>query len=237
MKLYPAIDIKGGRCVRLSQGMWDKATDYGDPLEMAQRWEADGAYYLHVIDLDAAFSGNFTNKNVIADLVQSVKVPVQMGGGVRTKEDIKIRLDEVGISRVILGTVAVDDPDLLEWALSRYGDRIVVGIDAKNGKVAIKGWVDATDVDAADFAVKMRDKGVSTVIYTDITKDGMMQGPNLEQTERIVKSTWMNLIASGGVSTLEDIRNVKGTGASGCVIGTALYDGAFTLKEAELAAK
>lgn len=237
MKLYPAIDIKGGRCVRLTQGMWDKTTDYGDPLEMAARWQADGANYMHVIDLDAAFSGEFANKDVIAKLVQSVKIPVQVGGGVRTKEGIQMRLDEIGISRVILGTVAIENPELLEWAVGRYGDRIAVGIDAKNGKVAIKGWVNETDVDAADFAVQMRDKGVSTVIYTDITKDGMMQGPNLEQTERIVKSTWMNLIASGGISTLEDIKNVKGTGASGCVIGTALYDGAFTLQEAKMAAK
>ncbi|HBU12564.1 MAG TPA: 1-(5-phosphoribosyl)-5-((5-phosphoribosylamino)methylideneamino)imidazole-4-carboxamide isomerase [Clostridiales bacterium] len=237
MKLYPAIDIKGGRCVRLTQGLWETATDYGDPIEMAARWQADGANFLHVIDLDAAFSGEFANHDVIAKLVQSVKIPVQVGGGVRTKEDIRMRLDDIGISRVILGTVAIKQPELLEWALAQYGDRIAVAIDAKNGMVAIKGWVNATEVDAADFAVQMRNKGVSTVIYTDITKDGMMQGPNLEQTERIVKSTWMNLIASGGISTLEDIKNVRGTGASGCVIGTALYDGAFSLPEATLAAK
>ncbi len=237
MKLYPAIDIMNGKCVRLVQGELNKSKDYGEPLEMALRWQDAGANYLHVIDLDAAVTGEFLNRELITKMVQSLKVPVQMGGGARTKEDIQIRLDDVGISRVIIGTSAVEDPDLLEWAVSKYGSRIAVSLDAKDGKVLIKGWVGETDVDVVEMAKKVHKMGVQTIIYTDVSKDGMMQGPNFEYTEQIVRETWMNLIASGGISTLEDIRNIKGTGACGCVIGKALYDGAFTLQEALIAAK
>ncbi len=237
MKIYPAIDIKDGQCVRLKQGEMAKSTEYGKPLEMAKKWAAERAEYLHVVDLDAAFCGEFVNRDTVISIVNAIKIPVQMGGGVRTREDVSIRLDEVGISRVILGTSAVEDPSLLEWALSKYGSRIVVGIDAKNGKVAIKGWKDDTDIDAVEFAKRVHQMGAQTVIYTDISRDGMMQGPNIENTEKIVKSTWMNLIASGGISSLEDIKRIKGTGACGCVIGKALYDGAFTLAEALAAAK
>jgi len=237
MKIYPAIDIKDGKCVRLKQGVLEKSTEYGEPLDMALRWQEEGANYLHIIDLDAAVSGEFRNRELITKMVQSLKIPVQMGGGARTKEDIKIRLDEVGISRVIMGTAAATDPDLLEWALSRYRSRIAVSLDAKNGKVVTKGWVDETGIDVVELAEKVHKMGVQTIVYTDITKDGMMQGPNFEYTEQIVKKTWMNLIASGGISTLEDIKNIKGTGACGCVIGKALYDGAFTLQDALRAAK
>jgi phosphoribosylformimino-5-aminoimidazole carboxamide ribotide isomerase len=237
VKIYPAIDIKNGKCVRLKQGLMDQSTDYGDPVEMAKKWEREGAYYLHVVDLDAAFAGEFVNRDVISRLVQSVKIPVQVGGGIRTQEDIRIRLDEVGISRVILGTVAVEKPELVKWAVSKYGDRIAVGIDAKHGKVAIKGWADETDADALELAIQMHAMGVSTIIYTDISKDGMMTGPDIENTEKIVKETWVNLIASGGISQLDDLRRIKGTGACGCIIGKALYSGAFTLEEALKAAK
>ncbi len=237
MKIYPAIDIKNGKCVRLQQGVMDSSTEYGNPVEMAKKWADGGAYYLHVVDLDAAFAGEFVNREIITRIVQSLKIPVQVGGGIRTREDIRVRLDEVGISRVILGTVAVEDPDLVKWAVSKYKDRIAVGIDAKDGKVAIKGWADETDVDAGELAQQMRKLGVRTIIYTDISKDGMMKGPDVETTETIVKKTWVNLIASGGVSSLEDLQKIKGTGACGCIIGKALYDGAFTLEEALKAAK
>ena len=237
MKIYPAIDIRDGRCVRLMQGELQRSTDFGDPIEMAKRWEAEGAHYLHIVDLDAAFSGEFVNKDVIARLVQSIKIPVQMGGGVRTREDISVRLDDVGISRVILGTAAVEDPDLVKWAVSRYKDRIAVGIDAKNGKVAIKGWADNTDIDPVELAHKMHKMGVANIIYTDISKDGMMEGPNLDITEHIVKETWMNLIASGGISSADDIKKVRATGACGCIVGRAIYDEAFTLQDAMKAAK
>lgn len=237
MKIYPAIDIQNGQCVRLVQGEIEKLTQYGDPVEMAQKWEAEGAQYLHIVDLDAAFSGEFTNKEIVTKIVQSIKIPVQMGGGARTKEDLQIRLDEVGISRVILGTAAVESHELVKWAVAKYGDRIAAGIDAKDGHVAIKGWVDKTDVDPVDLAAKMHDMGVSTVVYTDISKDGMLSGPNIDKTEQIIKKTWMNLIVSGGISTLEDIKRVKGTGASGCIIGKAMYTGDISLKDALAAAK
>ena len=237
MKIYPAIDIKNGKCVRLRQGLMDQATEYGDPIAMAKKWEADGAYYLHVVDLDAAFAGEFVNEEIIRKLVESIKIPVQLGGGIRTREDIRVRLDSVGISRVILGTAAVQEPGLVKWAVSKYKDRIAVGIDAKHGKVAIKGWADETDFDACDLAVQMHKLGVSNIIYTDISKDGMMTGPDIESTERMVKSTWVNLIASGGIGSIEDVIRIKGTGACGCIIGKALYDGAFTLPEVMKAAK
>ncbi len=237
MKIYPAIDIKDGQCVRLQQGEMTQSTQYGDPVEMAEKWQAEGANYLHLVDLDAAFAGEFVNKSVVARIVGTMKIPVQVGGGVRTKEDIRVRLDDVGISRVILGTAAVEQPELVEWAVGKYGDRIAVGIDAKQGKVAIKGWINHTDTDAVDLADAMHKLGVSTLIYTDIARDGMMSGPDVENTANIVKKTWINLIASGGVSTLDDIRKIRGTGACGCIIGKALYAGAFTLQEALLAAK
>ena len=237
MKIYPAIDVKDGKCVRLLQGEMEKSTEYGDPYEMAKNWESEGASYLHVVDLNGAFTGEFVNKDVIAKLVQGVKIPVEMGGGIRTRDDISIRLEEVGISRVIIGTAAVQDPSIVEWAIGRYGKRIAVGIDAKDGKVAIKGWADNTDVDAVDLAIQMKKMGVRNIIYTDISRDGMMQGPNCETTEKIVKQTWVNVIGSGGISTLEDIKAIRGTGACGCIIGKAIYSGAFTLKEALAAAK
>lgn len=160
-----------------------------------------------------------------------------MGGGVRTKEDIRVRLDDAGISRVILGTVAVEDPELVKWAVARYKDRIAVGIDAKEGCVAIKGWAENSNIDPVSLAKDMHKMGVANIIYTDISKDGMMEGPNLDKTEMIVKETWMNLIASGGISSLDDIRKVRETGACGCIVGRALYDGAFTLQDAMKAAK
>lgn len=232
MKVYPAIDIKDGKCVRLTQGEMDSSTIYGDPLEMALQWQNEGAQYLHIVDLDAALTGEFVNQELVTKLVQSVKIPVQMGGGARTKEDIKIRLDDVGVSRVLIGTSVVSDPDMLEWALGHYGSSIGVALDAKNGKVAIKGWVEGTDQDAVELAIKVHKMGVETIVYTDVCRDGMMQGPNFESTEQIVRKTWTNIIASGGISTLADIEGIKGTGACGCVIGKALYGGAFTLKEA-----
>ncbi len=237
MKIYPAIDIKDGQCVRLVQGAMDSSTTFGDPLSMAKKWAGEGAIYLHIVDLDAAHTGEFVNKDTVKTIVQSIKIPVQMGGGVRTKEDIRVRLDDVGISRVILGTAAIESPDVLQWALDYYGSRIAVSVDARDGKVAIKGWTSATELDPVEVAVKVHKMGVQTIIYTDISRDGMMQGPNIENTELVVRKTWTNIIASGGISELSDIKRIKDTGASGCVIGRALYSGAFTLKEALLAAK
>ena len=237
MKIYPAIDIKDGKCARLVQGDMNKAKIYGDPVEMALKWQKEGAEYLHVVDLDAAFSGEFVNMDIVKEIVHSVKIPIEMGGGVRTKEDIMTRIEEVGVSRVIIGTMAIEDEDLVKWAVEKYKDRIAVGIDAKNGKVMTKGWATATDIDAVDLAIRMKNLGVRTIIYTDISRDGMLAGPETENTTKMVKKTWMNVIASGGVTTIDDIITVRGTGACGVIIGTALYEGTIDFKQAKLASK
>ena len=232
MKIYPAIDILNGKCVRLRKGIKTDVTDYGDPVKMALKWEKEGAHYLHLVDLDAAFEGKLVNRDVINNIVKSVKIPVQLGGGIRTEEDIAIRLDEFGISKVILGTSAHTNEKIIKWALSKYSDRIAIAIDAKEGRVCINGWVDTTDVDPVVLAEKMRDAGVRTIIYTDVARDGMMVGPNIERTAEMVKKTMITVIASGGISTLEDIVAVRGTGACGAILGKSLYSKAFTLEEA-----
>ena len=232
MKIYPAIDIKDGKCARLIQGDMNRAKEYGDPVEMALKWEAQGADFLHVVDLNAAFTGEFVNKETVKEIVKHIKIPIQMGGGVRSKEDISIRIDEVGVSRVIVGTMAYEDKSLVEWAVGKYKDRIAVGIDAKNGKVATKGWAEGTDKDPVELAVEMKAMGVDTIIYTDISRDGMLSGPNTEKTTEMVKKTWMNVIASGGITTIDDIIAVRGTGACGVIIGTAFYEGTIDFKEA-----
>ena len=233
MMIYPAIDIKDGKCVRLIRGEAKSGRVYGDPLDWALRWQEEGAQYLHLVDLDAAFTGEFANKDVIKKIVTSVKIPVQLGGGVRTRDGVTQRLEEVGVSRVIIGTMAVEDPDFIGWAKGKYGkDRIAVGIDAKNGKVLTRGWVQDTECDAVELAVAVKNMGIKNIIYTDIMRDGMLTGPNTKRTEEMVKKTWLNIIASGGVKTAEDIIAVRDSGAVGAIIGTALYEGTLTLKEA-----
>lgn len=232
MKVYPAIDIKEGRCVRLLKGVMDTSTDYGDPVEMAKKWENEGAQYLHLVDLDGAFEGKFINKDCVSKIVSSIKIPVQLGGGIRSEKDIEIRLDNMGISRVILGTVIHTKPSLLKWALTHYGERIAVAIDAKDGKVCINGWINSVEEDPVDLAVRMKDQGVRNIIFTDVSRDGMMTGPNIVRTAEMVKRTWITVIASGGISTLQDIEAVRGTGACGVILGKSLYANAFTLIEA-----
>jgi len=238
MKIYPAIDIKGGKCVRLIQGDANSVKEYGDPVEWALKWQALGADWLHVVDLDAAFTGEFINKEVIKEIVRSVKIPVQTGGGVRTREDVTVRIEEVGVSRVIVGTMAVEDPGFISWAKEAYGeDRIVVGIDAKDGHVLTRGWVQSTEIDAIELAEAVRDMGVGTIIYTDILRDGTLSGPNTAKTQEMVKKTWLNIIASGGIKSIEDIVAVRDSGACGVIIGTALYEGTIDFKEAMKARK
>ncbi|MCX7709817.1 MAG: 1-(5-phosphoribosyl)-5-[(5-phosphoribosylamino)methylideneamino]imidazole-4-carboxamide isomerase [Clostridia bacterium] len=237
MILYPAIDMKDGKCVRLLQGRFDEVTVYSEnPVEMAEKWESTGAQYLHVVDLDGARSGEPKNLTVVSEIASKLKIPVQLGGGIRTMETIQSILGK-GIERVILGTSAVKSPELVKEALKTYGNRIVIGIDAKDGMVAIEGWEKTSDFTAVDFAKKMRDLGAKTIIYTDIATDGMLAGPNLKAMEEIVKATGIDIIASGGVSKVEDIKNLKGTGVAGAIIGKALYTGNIDLKEALEAAK
>ncbi len=233
MRLYPAIDIINGQAVRLVQGDYKKETVYDkDPVQVARQWEDAGAGYIHVVDLDGAQDGTWKNKATISDIVKSVKIPVQTGGGIRSLKDIEERLS-VGISRVILGTVAIKNPDLVIEAVKKFGqEAIVVGIDAKDGMVAIHGWEQVSDKSALDLCLKVKAMGVSTIIYTDIAKDGMMLGPNIEQTGQLIKETGMDIIASGGVSCYEDIQKVSEIKAEGVIIGKALYTKAIDLKTA-----
>lgn len=233
MRLYPAIDIIGGQAVRLVQGDYDKETVYDkDPVAVAKKWEAAGASFIHVVDLDGALDGQWANKEVITAIAQEVNVPVQTGGGIRSLEDIEERLN-AGISRVILGTVAVKQPEIVAHAVTKFGsDKIVVGIDAKDGMVAIHGWEEVSEMTALALCQAAKSVGVSTIVYTDIAKDGMMQGPNIEQTQYLVEATGMDIIASGGVSSYEDLSHVRACGAEGVIIGKALYTNAIDLAKA-----
>lgn len=232
MIIYPAIDMKDGRCVRLLQGRAEDVTDYGDPCEVARRWAQAGARWIHLVDLDGAFSGQGKNREVIARIAQEQSVPVQLGGGIRTMADVEDRLERVGVSRVILGTAAVENPRLVKEACRAYPGRVAVGIDARDGLVAVRGWTERSDVPALELARRVRDAGVETVVYTDISKDGMMQGPSIEQTARMVRESGLRVIGSGGVSSLADIGALKEVGCAGVITGKALYSGAFTLAQA-----
>lgn len=233
MRLYPAIDLKNGKCVRLIQGDYNQVTVFGDePETMAKRWEALGGRFLHLVDLDGAKAGKGINDEAVKRILQSIHIPVELGGGIRTLEDIEAKL-AMGVSRIILGSVAVTQFELVEEAVKRFGtERIVVGVDAKGGKVAIEGWQQVTAIDALAFCKKLEAVGVGTVIYTDIAKDGMMQGPNVEETQRLVVNTGLHIVASGGVATLEDLRRVEAIGVEGAIIGKALYTGDIALEEA-----
>ncbi len=237
MRIYPAIDVKDGRCVRLVQGQFDDVTVYSDnPVDMAFKWEKTGAEYLHIVDLDGAREGEPRNIDVISEMAVNLGIPVQVGGGIRTIEMIELALCK-GIQRVILGTSAVRDPQLVKNALRTFENNVVIGIDARDGIVAIEGWAKKSEFTAVGFAKKMEELGAKTIIYTDISRDGMMKGPNLKAMEEMVKAVNIEVIASGGVSTLQDVKNLKDIGMPGAIIGKALYTGAIDLKEAIEAAK
>ncbi|NLC44965.1 MAG: 1-(5-phosphoribosyl)-5-[(5-phosphoribosylamino)methylideneamino]imidazole-4-carboxamide isomerase [Clostridiales bacterium] len=233
MVIFPAIDIKNGKCVRLLQGRAEDETIYGnDPVTMAISWTKQKCEYLHVVDLDGAFDGKSPNEDIIKKMASIVSVPIQLGGGIRSMDKIQRMLEEYGIQRVILGTAAIEDTELLKRAVDKYGHRIVVGIDASKGKAAIKGWVQKTDISAVDLGRKVKDMGVNTVIYTDIAKDGMLSGPNKQETKEMIDQTGLNIIASGGITILEDLRQMKEIGATGAIVGKALYTGAIRLSDA-----
>lgn len=231
MQIYPAIDIKDGRAVRLRQGLAADVTDYGTPAEAAMDWKTQGATYLHVVDLDGAFEGKGRNLPLVAEIVRETGLPVELGGGIRTMEDIEARLT-LGVARVILGTVALTDPDLVRRTCARYPGRIACGIDAKDGRVAVRGWVEASDVDPVDLALRMKDAGVLDVIYTDIRRDGMQTGPNVEATAELVRRTGLRVIGSGGVGKIQDLYDLRDAGCAGAIVGKALYNGNFTLAQA-----
>ena len=237
MRIYPAIDIKDGKCVRLYKGRFDDVTVYGDsPAEMAKKWEAQGGEYIHVVDLDGALKGHGVNADKIREICESVSVPVQTGGGIRTMEDIEAKL-ACGISRVIIGTKAVSDSEFVKRAADKYGGKIVIGIDAKDGMVAVEGWEKTSDFTAVEFAKKMVSLGIKTIVYTDIATDGTLSGPNVAAMREMAAAVNADIIASGGVGSLGDILSLKDTGVEGVIVGKALYTGRVDLAEAVKALK
>jgi len=232
MRIYPAIDIKDGKCVRLLQGRFSDVTVYGEnPADTAKKWEDLGGEFLHVVDLDGALKGQNANGDIIKKICETVKIPVQTGGGIRTMEDIEYKLS-LGVSRVILGTSAVKNPELVKKAVRKHGDKIVVGIDAKNSYVAVEGWEKVSGFTAVEFAKKMESIGVSAVVYTDIATDGTLKGPNVEAMREMAGSVKMNVIASGGIGCIDDILSLEDTGVEGVIVGRALYTGNVDLKAA-----
>lgn len=231
MQIYPAIDIKDGKCVRLQQGRFDQVTVYGDnPVDMALQWVEAGASYLHLVDLDGAVQGQSANHEVIRKIAKAISIPIQTGGGIRTMEAIEKKLS-LGVERVIIGTAAVKNPKFVEEAVKAFGDHVAVGIDAKNGMVAVEGWEQVSSRSAVDLCLEMKALGVKTIIYTDISKDGMLAGPNIESTQELIDKTGLDIIASGGVTTMADLENVERIRAEGAIIGKALYQGTLDLKE------
>ncbi|MCL2124008.1 MAG: 1-(5-phosphoribosyl)-5-[(5-phosphoribosylamino)methylideneamino]imidazole-4-carboxamide isomerase [Desulfovibrionaceae bacterium] len=227
LELIPAVDMKGGKCVRLQEGVASRVTEYGDdPVVMALRWESLGATRLHLVDLDGAFTGQAAHLEIAKNIFRSLKIPVEFGGGLRTLEQIETMLD-LGADRVILGTVAVDNPDLVAEAVKRHPGAIAAGIDARNGNVALRGWVDVTSIPAVDLALRMKALGVERVIYTDVARDGMLTGVNYVETENLCARTGMKVIASGGVASEDDVRKlweIHSCGIEGVILGRALYD-------------
>lgn len=232
MLLFPAIDLKDKQVVRLFKGDYNQMTVYGtNPLETAKGFRDSGAQYLHVVDLDGAKDGNNPNFEIVADLAKNSGLKVEIGGGIRSEEIIKKYID-AGVMRVILGTVAVSNPDFVADMVSKYGNKIAVGVDMLSGKVATHGWINVSEVDGFEFCEKLDNMGVKTVICTDISKDGAMQGTNRELYKEMAKRFKFDTVASGGVSSLEDVKSLTDSGVYGAILGKALYTGAIDLKEA-----
>ena len=233
MLILPAIDIKDGKCVRLTQGKMDEETIYhDDPVEVAKRWQREGGEIIHLVDLDAAIEGRPVNIDTVRAIAGAINIPVQIGGGIRNMETADEYLSIENVKRIILGTAAYEDEDFLKAVLTKYPGRVAVGIDAKDELVAIKGWVEVTDMKATELAEKLQGMGVATIIYTDISRDGMLTGPNLEAYRKLTSAINIPVIASGGVAKASDIADLKTTGVEGVIIGKALYSGAVTLEEA-----
>ena len=228
----PAIDLKAGKCVRLQEGAADRATEYGDdPAAMARRWEEEGASRLHLVDLDGAFSGDSAHRAVACRIFRELRIPVQFGGGLRTLEHVSTILDS-GADRAILGTAAAENPGMVAEACRRWPGRIVAGIDARRGKVALRGWVQQTSVGVVDLARRLRGCGVERIIYTDVARDGMFRGVNLDETAMLAREAGLRVIASGGVSGHGDVREVwerRSSGIEGVILGRALYEGRVNL--------
>lgn len=232
MIILPAIDLKDGKCVRLYQGKMDSSEVVSkDVLETALEFKACKAEYIHMVDLDGAVKGSMKNIDKILDVIDKVKLPIEVGGGIRDMEKIDYLISK-GISRIILGTAALNNPELVTEAVKKHGEKIAVGIDAKDEKVAVDGWMNISSIDYIDFAKEMERIGVKTIIFTDISKDGTLQGPNLEQLIKIQNSVSCNIIASGGIKSIEDLKTINEMGIYGAITGKAIYSGNIDLEEA-----
>lgn len=232
MILFPAIDIKDNKCVRLTQGKFDNVNVYSnDPVDMAKKWESLGAEYLHVVDLDGAKNEGFQNRKSIEKIANSISIPMQTGGGIRSEERIKNLID-MGVSRVIVGTMAIENQDLLKELTKIYKEKIAVSIDALNGKVAIRGWQKVGETDSVEICKILEEIGIKTIVYTDISKDGMLNGPNFEIYEELSRKTSLDIIASGGVTTICDLVKLNDMKMYGAIIGKALYDNKLDFSEA-----
>jgi len=232
MEIIPAVDIKGGKCVRLYQGDYQKETVFSEnPVDVAMGWKAQGARRLHVIDLDGAAGGEPLNIRVIESIVKQTKLPVQLGGGIRDETTVAKLLD-MGINRVILGTVAVENPELIKTLCRKYGESIVIGIDARDGYVATHGWLEGTEIEALELGLQIAELGARRIIYTDIKRDGTLTGPGFEAIAEMVKGVKLPIIAAGGISKLSHLTKLKKLGVEGAILGRALYTGDINLKEA-----
>ncbi|MHC6179498.1 1-(5-phosphoribosyl)-5-[(5-phosphoribosylamino)methylideneamino]imidazole-4-carboxamide isomerase [Clostridium sp. JNZ X4-2] len=234
MLILPAIDLRDGKCVRLYQGKFEKSEIVGeDPVKVALSFKEKGAEYIHMVDLDGALYGKMKNAEIISKVVKAAEIPVELGGGIRNLNSVE-QILKLGISRVILGTSALQNPDFVKRAVKEYGEKIAVGIDAKEGKVAVNGWVDVSTVEYTDFARQVEDMGVRTIIFTDISKDGTLKGPNLEQLFKIKNavSCNCNIIASGGIKNIDDLKDIDKIGLYGAITGKAIYTGNIDLKKA-----
>lgn len=232
MRIIPAIDLLGGSCVRLRQGDFARATVYrNDPLQVAREFAAAGTGLIHLVDLEGAKAGRPLQARLILDLAAAIPVPVEVGGGIRTMADLEGYLGH-GAARAVLGSAALKDPAFFRAAVERYGPRVVLGLDARDGMVAAEGWSEASRVDAVELAKSLADEGLTEVIYTDIARDGMLAGPDLHGLRKLVRETGLAVIASGGIATLADLEAAAAAGASGAIVGRALYDGRIDLKEA-----
>lgn len=236
MEIIPAIDILGGRCVRLAQGDYSRETVFGDdPVSMAVRWATHGAKRIHVVDLDGARSGHPANAELVGDIVDSVDAAVQTGGGIRTIEAVREMLD-AGVNRVVVGTAAVKDPGFLREAIATAGDHLIVSVDAREGRVSLEGWTESTDLSALQLIDRLSSLGVGRIVYTDILRDGVTDGPNFEMYERLTSVTSVKVIAAGGVGSVSDIQRLADCGVEGAIVGRALYTGDIKLSEALAAA-
>ena len=233
--IYPAIDMRGGKCVRLLQGDYDKETVYGDsPFAMAKVFADEGAEWIHMVDLDGAKAGQRVNHDHVLEVANKLNVKVQIGGGIRTEEDVAFYL-EYGVSRVILGSAAISNPDFVKAMLAKYGEKIAIGIDAKDGYVATEGWLNTSNVKATELGKTLADAGAEVFIFTDIATDGMLSGPNVKAIVEMAEATGKQVIASGGVSQLQDLVNLKeyeARGVAGAIVGKALYTKQFTVRQA-----